>query len=473
MASVITAPTYDPITTATALAEKYVGARREQLASQTRIAAATERSLTDLGSAISSFQTSLAALTGTGKALYTQTATFSDTAIGSGTAKANATAGTYSFFVQQLATSSQVAFSGLTDDRGVGGELIVKMGTESFAVDLKKADTDNDGILSTRELAAAINAAPDNASRLTASIITTGATSELVLTAKGTGANTEISLDTAGVTVAAGDPDAPPPASSLVTANGSMRRLVRAQDAIIQIGAGGAADSTSIQQASNTFTNIDGVTMTFVKAQAAGDAPVTITVGPNDTATTANVRAFVDAYNKLTTSLAKLTYSGNPASGAAAGVFANDGGVRALQDRLVNLVRPVGGASLASFGIVAAKDGTLELNSDRLLSQLATSPNGLDKLIGSTSAAGASGIASELDKYLKVWSDSANGQIGKRKSATQDLQSKLGEREALIDQQFDAAYQRYLGQFTQLQNMQNIMNSNVSLFDALFGNDKD
>ncbi|WP_312487846.1 flagellar filament capping protein FliD [Massilia timonae] len=463
MASVITAPTYDPITTATALAEKYVAARRDILTSQTRIATATERGLADLGTALSSFQASLTALTGTGKTLYTQSAKFSDTGIGSGTASASAAPGTYAFFVKQLATSSQVAFAGLKDDTGVSGELVVKMGgTEAFKINMSTADADKNGTLTPRELAAAINGAPGNASKITASVITTGTTSELVLTAKGTGSNTQITLDTAGIN--------PPAQSSLVAANGSMRTLVAAQDAIIHVGSEGG---TPITQSSNTFTNIDGVTMTFTKAQAAGSPPVSITVGQDSASTIANVQSFVDAYNKLWTALKTLTYSGDPTSGAAAGIFAADGGVRALQDRLVSLMRPVSGNTLASFGIVASKDGTLELNSERLKSQMAINPGGLDKLIGSTSATGASGIANELDKYLKVWNDAANGQITKRKSATQELQSSLTDREALIDQQYNAAYQRYLGQFTQLQSMQNIMNSNVSLFDALFGNDND
>lgn len=463
MASVITAPTYDPVTTAAALAEKYVAARRDILTSQTRIATATERGLTDLGTALSSFQASLMALTGTGKTLYAQSVTFSDAAIGTGTATAFAAPGTYSFFVKQLATSSQVAFAGLKDDTGVSGELIVKMGgDEAFKISMTAADADKNGTLTPRELAAAINGAPGNASRITASVITTGTTSELVLTAKGTGGNTKITLDTSNIT--------PPAKSSLVAANGSMRTLVTAQDAIIHVG---SEAGTQITQSSNTFTNVDGVTMTFTKAQAAGSAPISITVGQDSASTIANVQSFVDAYNKLWTALTKLTDSGDPASGTAAGIFATDGGVRALQDRLVSLMRPMGGNTLASFGIVATKDGTLELSSDRLKSQLAINPNGLDKLIGSASAAGANGIANELNNYLKVWNDAANGQITKRKSATQDLQSSLKDREALIEQQYNAAHKRYLGQFTQLQTMQNIMNSNVSLFDALFGNDKD
>ena len=463
MASVITAPIYDPVTTATALAEKYVASRRDILTKQTTQASAAERGLSQLGAAISTFQTSLATLTGTGKKLYAQSVTFGDTTIGSGTASADAPAGSYAFFVKQLATTSQVAFSGLTGDAGAAGQLGVRMGgVEAFKIDLKAADTDGDGILSTRELAAAINAAPANAGKITASVINTGTTSELVLSSKETGASTAITLDTSAVTGA----------DSLSAANapGAMRTLSIAKNAIVHVG---AENGTPIEQASNTFKNIEGLTLTFTKAQAEGAAPVTITSGVNTATTTANVQAFVTAYNTLKSALSQLIYPGNPTSGTAAGAFANDGGVRALHDRLVSLLRPTGGASLASFGIIAAKDGTLELRTDRLTSQLALTPDGLDKLIGSTAASGASGIAKELDTYLKSWNDVATGQIGKRKSVNQDLQSTLTEREALIDQQYNAAYQRYLAQFTQLQTLQGVMNQNVSLFDALFGNDSD
>lgn len=461
MASVITAPTYDPVTTATALAEKYVSARREMIASQTRQATATERGLTDLGSVISAFQSSLASLTGTGKTLYAQSVAFSDTSIGTGTARADAPSGTYAFFVKQLATPSQVAFSGLTGDAGATGQLGVMMGgTEAFKIDLKTADSNGDGTLSTRELAMAINAAPGNAGKMTASVVTTGTTSELILSSKATGADSAITLDTSNLT----DED------NLVAANapGAMRTLSQAKNAIINVG---TETGTPVEQASNTFTNVEGVTMTFVKAHASGAAPVTMTVSANLATATANVQSFITAYNALKNGLAKLITPGDPSTGSAAGTFATDGGVRALHDRLVSLVRPAGGASLASFGIIATKEGTLELRPDRLATQLALTPNGLDKLIGSTAAAAPSGIASELDKYLKSWNDAAFGQIAQRKSATQDVQSTLTEREALIDQQFNAAYQRYLAQFTQLQKMQGVMNQNVSLFDALFGKD--
>lgn len=465
MASAITAPTYDPVTTAQGLADQYVLARQQILNAQASAATATEKALSELGTAMTTFQGTLASLTGLNKNVFAQSAIYSDTSFGSATASATAAAGTYSFFVKQLATSSQVSYAGLTDDNNAKGTLKVNMGGSlAFEVNLNAADTDGNNILTTRELAAAINGAADNKSLVTASIVTTGTTSELVLTAKNTGASTKITIDTSAVTGP----------SSLKAANGDptrVRELVVAKDAEIRIG---SETGTPIIQASNTFSNIDGVKMTFTKAHAAGAAPLTVTVGTDTAATTANVQAFVDAYNKLKAVVNRLTDPGDPSTGAAGGAFAHDGGMRALNDRLVSLLRPTTtGDTLAAYGIIATKQGTLELRTDRLQSQLALNPSGLDKLIGSTSASAPSGISASLDTFLKSWSNTANGQILKRKDANTSLQKSLDNRQAALEQQHEAAYQRYLKQFTALATLQNSMTNNLSMFDAIFGNDKD
>ena len=155
----------------------------------------------------------------------------------------------------------------------------------------------------------------------------------------------------------------------------------------------------------------------------------------------------------------------------AAGTFARDGGVRALNARLTDLLRPAGGDSLAAYGILATRQGTLELRADRLMRQLAANPGGLDTLIGKATASTPTGIAGALDTYLKSWSNTVDGQITLRNEATSDLRNTLVDRQATLDKEFDAAYQRYLIQFTQLQSLQGIMTNNSSLFDALFSND--
>jgi flagellar hook-associated protein 2 len=462
--STITSPTYDPASTATAMAQKSTAAAQDILNTKSKAAADTAKGLTSLGSAISTFQASLASLTGLNKSMVARSATFSDTTLGSASAGTSAVAGSYAFFVKQVATASQVSYAGLTDDAGIGGNLVVKLGGGSggsFTVDLAAANTDG-GALSVREIAAAINAASGNASLVTASVVTTGATSELVLSARNTGAASAITLDTSAVTGT----------SSIAAANGTPARvhtLTLAQDAEIRLG---SETGTAIVQATNTFTNVSGVTMTFTRAQASGTPPVTLTVAPDDGKTNSNVQAFIDAYNKLRRAVDTLVDPGDPSNGVGGGVFAHDGGIRALRDRLVSLVRPGGSSSLAAYGIVAEKDGTLSLNNDALARKLAANPTGLDTLIGSANASSPSGVAGALDSFLKSWNNSVSGQIRKRKDVNDSLQKDLTDRQAQLDTQYNAAYQRYVLQFSQLQTLQSQMSSNSSMFDALFGNNK-
>jgi flagellar hook-associated protein 2 len=468
--SSITAPTYDPTSTATALAQKTTASAQQILSGQTSAASATSTALSKLGSAISAFQTSLSSLAGIGKSMLAQTATLSDTSIGTATAKPLASSGSYSLFVQQLATASQVSYNNLTDGRTPGGSLTVKLSDETagatstpatFAVDLSAggADTDKDGKLSIREVAAAINRAGGNNGKVSAGVVTIGTEARLVLTSKNTGVANTVSLDASGVADA-----------SLKTGLGVRSVVTAARDAIVLLG--GKSSTTAITQASNTFTNIDGVSMTFTRAQAPTENDITLKVAGDSSGTASNVQAFVDAYNKLKSTIDTMVDPGDPASAKAAGAFAHDAGIRSLQDRLVSMLRSTGTTSLASYGIMATRDGTLSVDSTRLNKQLAVNPTGLDALIGSSSTSSPSGVAGSLNTYLNVWSNSANGQLKQRTAATNKLQSTLTQRQSDLDAQYDAAYGRYLKQFTDLQALQSTMNSNVSMFDALFSNDK-
>lgn len=458
----ITSPTYDPATTAAALAENYIAARQNIQTSQTNKANSSAKALNELKAAIASYQASLFAMATT-PSMLAQSATFSDTAFGSASATAAATPGSYSFFVEKLATASQVAFSGIANSASASGSLGIEMnGVAAFTVDLDSADTDGIGGMSARELAMAINAAPDNKGKVSASIVTIGGVAELVLTAQSTGAASAITLDVSGIT------DAPLQAAL----DPSMARtLVTGQDAVIWLGAQGTG--SKIEQATNTFTNIEGVTMSFTKAQAVGDTPVTLTVAANTGATTANVQKFVTEYNKLKAMIDAMVDPGNPAEGEAPGVFSDDGGVRVLQTRLVSILRQAGTGSLAAYGITAARDGSLVLDATRLNKQLAVDPDGLDALIGKASSISPSGIAGNLDAYLKQWSSNVNGQIKQRLEANDRLLVQLDSRQEQLDQQYNGAYQRYLKQFTMLQGLQNQMNSTSSMLDALFGEKKD
>jgi len=461
----ITAPTYDPTSTAKAYADKYISGTQTQLTNQTKAASDTAKALSTLSAAISTFQTSLSGLAGFGKSVLAQSATLSDTMVGTASANATAAAGTYSLFVEQVATASQVSFNSLPAGPGLGGSLTINLNdtdkgtnTANFTVNLDAAaDTDHDHKLSVREIAAAINGATGNKGLVSAGVVTVGNTTRLMLTSKNTGVANTISVDGSAVADA-----------GLKAGFGAPTVVATPQDAILWLGDPTDPSATSIKQASNTFTNIDGVTFTATRAQAVGAPPFTLTVGSDSSGTTKNVQAFLDAYNKLKSALDGLLAPGDPTNGVDAGVFAHDSGIVALRNRLADLVRPSGVLSLASYGIVANRDGTLGLDSTRLQKQMAVNPTGLDTLFGSASASASSGVAGGLNTYLNQWSNSTNGQIKTRSDANAKLQLSLTDRQTAIDAKYDSAYQRYLKQYTALQTLQSTMQNNSSMFSALF-----
>lgn len=451
---------YDPASTAAALAESFMSGRQDALTTQTKRNAATTSALTTLKAALKTYQASLAALS-TQKSMISQTATFGSSGYGTASATSTAIAGTYSFFVDQLASASQVSFGNLADTPAGTGTLVVN----GFSVDLGTADKDADGTLTPKELAAAINAAPLNASSVSASILTVNGQTQMVLTSSATGAASQITLDTSGVVN--GDPTL----VDLLNDPANVTNLAVGQDAIVYLGS--KDTGTMMTQASNTFNVIDQVTMTFTKAQAAADAPLTLTVGTDSSATTANVQGFVDAYNKLKGVLDGLTSVGDPKKGIPAAVLANDGPLSVLRTRMLDILRtsvPGVTQTLAGYGITSGRDGLLTLNPSKLASGLALSPTGLDALIGSTGT--ATSMAGKLDKVMNSWSHSITGQLTTRQAVSSKMQVTLEKRQSELDDQYNSAYKRYLAQFTQLQTLQSQMDSNVNMFDAMFDSKK-
>ncbi len=449
-------PKYDPDTTAKQLATAYTADRQTMLTNQTNAAKSAADGLTRLQSALTAFESALDGLSNKNGVLA-QTATFSNSAVGTATANASAVPGSYSFFVEKLASANQVVYSGLTNASVTGGDTlkVTLAGGTTFNVNLAAADTNGDG-LTAKEIAAAINTATGNNSTVTASTVTVGGQSQLVLQSNATGLDGKITLDTSQIA-----------SGPLKTALDGGSELVPAQDAVVWLG--DQNTGIRLQQASNTFKAIDGVSMTFTKAMSAGDPPVGLTIASDTAGTAANMQSFVDAYNALQGVLSGLTTVGNPSKNIAAGTFANDTGLGVLNSRMGSAIREsLNGLSLASYGVTANRDGTLSLDQTQLTKKLATDPEGLDKLLGTTTLGSQSGILGDMNKYLELWTNSATGQITQRQNSVTNLQSSLADRQTSLDDQYNSAYNRYLQQFTQLQTLQAQMDQTTNIFDALF-----
>lgn len=455
------APTFDPKSTATNLAQLYVEGRQNILTAQTQSASAVASALSKLSSAMSAFRGTLSTLSSQSSVLANK-ATFSAD-VGTATAKSTAAAGSYQFYVEQLATAGQVSYSGIADTAAANpGSLVVTLADGSnFTVTLANADSNHDNTLTAKEIAAAINIDAANNARVTASTMTVNGQTRLVLTSAQSGVDHAVTgFDTSQLT----DPAL---AASLDNANQSV--LQQAKNAVVWIGAQGGDPANRLEQASNTFTVVDGVTMTFTKAQGVADSPVTLTVGRDDAGTASNVQSFVDAWNKLLATFKEVSAAGDPASGKAAGIYANDAGLASLKGRMQELLRTqVGGASLVTYGITAQRDGTLALDATRLGKALTANPGGLDAIFGKATGIPPTGVLGNLDTLVNSWTKAGTGQLATRKDTNSRLQASLATRQALLETQYDNAYKRYLAQFTQLQSLQSQMNGTSSMFDALF-----
>lgn len=462
-----TSPDY-PSFMATQWATRYTEASQTILTDKTKAATTAASGITRLSSAMSTFDSALVALTGKKSVLANSAAFSSD--VGTATAGPSAVAGTYNFYVERLATAGQIAYGGITDTAAAGSgslNVVLADGT-NFNVNLANADKNMDTVLTAQEVATAINLAAGNNSTVTASTLTVNGATTLVLTSNNTGFNNSATIDATNVTSAS--------LKGQLQDASKQTQLVTAQDAVVWVGApdGNPLSPNRMQQASNTYSVVNDVKMTFTKAQGAADAPVTLTVKPDSAGTKANVQSFVDAYNQLNSVLNELMYVGDTPNNKPAGAFANDAGLKALRKRMQDMLRKeTDGVSLPVFGVTAQRDGTLAINADRLAKSIAANPDTLDKILGTSSLANTSGLLGGLDQLLGTWTNSADGFISERRTANDRLQSSLTDRQTALDNLFNNSYKRYLQQFTTLQQLQTQMAQNTSMFDALFSSGKD
>jgi flagellar hook-associated protein 2 len=470
--AVISSPTYDPVKTAEGLANEYVAGAKAINDARLARATAAASALTTLSSALGAFQTALSGLTSATTSVTANSATLSNTAIGTATAGSGAVAGTYSFYVEKLATAGQVSYDvGDSAAAGAGSMNVVLADGSTFQVNLANANSNGDAVLTPKEIAAAINAAAGNNSRVTASTLTINGQSKLVLTSTETGvANGIASLDVSGLG-----------SSSLQADLSAQSVLTTASDAVVWLGGQGG---TKVQQASNTISVIDDVKFTITSAQLAGADPVKLTVASDKTGTAANVQTFVTAYNTLLAVFDKLTAVGDhtvvepsvpgdaPAPTSGDAPFHNDAGVASLRERLAATLRSVtGGVSLVSFGISTSKDGVLTVDSKRLEKAIAANPGKIDTLFGRAGIGVDAGALGAMNKLVTSWTSSSNGIISGRKEQNARLQSDLGDRAVTIKGQFDNAYKRYLAQYTLLQTLQASMTNTSNMFTAMFSSD--
>ncbi|MHB1542877.1 MAG: flagellar filament capping protein FliD [Steroidobacteraceae bacterium] len=395
---------------------------------QTQAVTSEMSSVGQLKSALSTFQSSLAAIDTPG-AFGALSATSSNTSAFTAAVNSGATLGSYSVSISQLAQAQQIvsstAYSSSSAVVGTG-TLQLSLGGSSFSVTIGSGNDTLAGI------AAAINSASGNPG-IEASVVTGTSGAYLVLTSTLTGAANTMSI---------AETDSGTGLAALTYGSGSTNytQQTAAQNASFSI-AGIAYTSPS-----NTVTDaLSGVTLNL---QATTSSAATLTIADNTATIEGNIQTFVKAYNTLQKSLAQLggydaaTNTAGPLMGNSALTDAQSQIQAALYGR-VN----TGSAtytSLASIGITANSDGSLSLNTAQLAVALSTHFSSVSTLFS-----GAGGIASGLNTVLTAQLG-GNGPIASLSQSLVQQNNALTQQSQQLSQQMAALQASLTEQYASL-----------------------
>ncbi|TDR56135.1 flagellar hook-associated protein 2 [Halomonas ventosae] len=228
-------------------------------------------------------------------------------------------------------------------------------------------------------------------------------------------------------------------------------------------------DATTEVAATNASLKVNGVTITSqsnrvedaiqgVTLDLAETGSATVDVSLDTESIKKAVQGFVDAYNTLQSSMAKMTRF-NAETGDA-GALLGDGVLRRVQTQLRSeLTGGVGEGEfrmLSQVGISVELDGSLKLDGDRLDEVMASNLDGLQAFFAGSSEEG--GMAGKLNTTL----DQMLGNDGALSIATDGLKStvsSLENRYERMEASIDSTVARYRSQFAKLDSMISEMNS--------------
>jgi flagellar hook-associated protein 2 len=399
-----------------------------QIASQTSAVTTKISAVGALKGALSVFQASLASLS-TSSAFAANTANSSDAAVFTASAASGAVPGHYAIAVSALASAQQLlsnAFVGGSTAVVGTGTLNLQLGSNSFNLTL---DSTNNTVA---DVASAINSAADNPG-ITATVIQGTDGAHLLLSSNQPGAvnsiqvtETDVGGGLAALTYASGN-----------TANYAQNAA--AQDAAFSVA------GVAYTSASNTVNDaLSGVALTLTGVSTGAGA--TLTVANDTTTVTANIQAFIEAYNTLQSSVASL--GSYDAASSTAGPMLGDPLLTGVQNQIRHVLQTVDGsatyATLASVGITTQKDGTLAADSGKLQAALTGNFSAVSKLFS-----GESGVASQLDKLL-TQQLASGGTIDTRSQTLVKQNKALGAQTDALNKQMDAMTKNLTQQYSAL-----------------------
>lgn len=201
-------------------------------------------------------------------------------------------------------------------------------------------------------------------------------------------------------------------------------------------------NGVQISRGSNTITDvINGVTLTLLKAQSVGSAPLslTTTVGTDKVADN-TIKPLLDAYNDA------LKYIKDNIK-----TIGGDAALRAFQSELRSLssrVFPGALTSLADVGITIGSDGTLTVsNKDRLKQQLETSASAVATLF-----TGSGGFADSIMSSITGLVGS-NGLLQSRADSLGQQIKRVSDQKKSLQDRIEREVEQQRREYTKLQEL--------------------
>lgn len=400
------------------------------LARINRAGAAASLQLSAMGqmtSAFSSLQTALKSLNGTDSVFGGRAASSDAPAVFTATAAANAQTGTYSVKVQALASAQKLTSAALPANTGLGaGVLHVVAGSTAFDVTITAGEDTPAKIMS------AINAAATTAgAKMNVSLINGDGGSSLVFNSTSTGAaNTMVITRTSG---SAG-------LDALVYDPGNLTSLTQLDPAADgQVIINGITRTT----ASNTLTDaIPGITLNLLTADIG--VAHTLTVTPDNTATTKALNTFITSYNAVITLIGQATaFNG---IGVQSGPLLGDSMTRGASSQLRNTVGNAIG-SLSAVGLNTTVEGKLTLDASKLSTALSADAsnvktitqslsNSLQTVVGSYVGVGGlfTGRTSNINSKLRGLTTASNNLDIRMEKVRARYQAQYSAMDTLVGQ---------------------------------------
>lgn len=376
-------------------------------------------------------------------------------------AATDADTGSYNIEVTQLARAQSLVTAGEPSTEaaiGNGGTITLSLGnaagevSETVDIDISAENSSLDGIRD------AINAADIG---VNASIVNDGSDKpyRLVLSSQATGTASQIT-----VAVTENNGDTSTPLGDLlnydgVVASSNMTETVAARDAQLSV------NGIAITSQNNTVENaIQGVTLTLTGTTT---EPQSLSATRDTEAVKSALQSFVSGYNRVRTISDKLTaFNGED---SASGVLLGDSTARTVQTRVRSALNtPVeAGAfsSLAQIGITLQRDGSMEIDEEKLDAALASNLSDIEQLMV------GNGEARGLSTMLTGVVDEVAGEKGLLQNASDGMKSRiesLSERMERAQDSIDATIDRYRQQFVQLDTMMATLNSTQNYLSQQF-----